>query len=1239
MKLSRLLPLLLIVCLLVPLCLTSCSLIEGILSKDVKFKNLSEYKIVYETDVNGEIFVAVIEMIEAIEEKTGIRLDYGEDFVFTGEGVPTDTREILIGKTNREESRANRMGRNDYGVWYENDRLVITGGTDEAVIKAIGLFLEKYVTEEGVRRPLKECLVLSEYPYADTKIGKTSIYEYVIVRDNASLVVATALRDAIAEKTGAVLDVVTARQAPEGGHEIVVGKFADDVRTSPTAPADGYAILRDGDRLYLAGDGQAGVYEAVRVFTAAIAGERDRVTLDYSQKAEGTINEAPLVSLNLPSALPSLAGKLDLTYSTESVLERFHLTRAELPEEVTVLSRVSLDDYPSSKNTQVFVSPTGREGAKGTQDDPFPTLEAALEYMDGRRGGVIWLRGGTYEVKNTITVSGNHSGMRQSPLFIKTWENEEATFTTNVGLSTDLSLWEYLDENGNADVWERIPEEAREEIVYTTLEKQGLKLSDIAEITTANGAPRIYVGSEQYTVARYPNSNEPKDLLYFTQVYDTGTVTAVTGSNLYHQWLERAGKAGIDPKTSIGWEIRIPAGELGEEILSWVNTGDIWFYGSTFEGWEFGYYNLALTDTEGGLNGGTWSHTDPSRPGEKLLGRLKADGGYALKSKTYNTYGAKHSTNSPAGRNTFYLFNAIEALDAPGEWFLDRKTGTLYMYPGDGFYEPDSTMSVSATSSANVLAFNGAENVVLDGITVDGSNNNGISIGSANNFVVQNVTVRNTRRSSLVVSGTSRNTAVIYSDFSAAYATMVNLSLGASYYDMIPSNVVVQNCVFHDARPTVQTAVSISGCRTVVSHNYFHNTTTTLGSATECLIEYNRYEGGSADVVDGGMVYLHGFSARSNHVRYNLFHMFNATHNAVYNDGMGSGNYAYGNVISTLGSKSNRNKGWYSSTGIGNVCFGNVMILRNPAEVAGAGSSAGDEGGVVYTGANDCVNQSALFYYHFGNQYSSGGTAARYAFVDMEGNPITGADGNQIVANQSLAGHWWDGNKTDEHTRFFRDCETDAWETRDPTFINHLYGTKLLLDAHTDPACDYEARFFYAPWYLTGKTYTATVPAGVELLIPEYSYLDGDGLKTVEAHTVTVPEEGEITLFYEEMAAMERFRRQPAVCVISDNVLLGGRATMENGQYTDISDVSKIVTNDAASYYGYVDTTLVENNFFRYDYRTVIDGIDDYVYYFLPEVKADIEAAVSEEGYALLESIDFERMGVTYDLNYSDWWD
>ncbi len=1234
MKLRRLLLLLLLLCLLLPCTLTSCGK-----AKAVEFKDLESYRIVYATRIGTEPFRAIRAMMDKIEDVAGVTLDYGEDFVKTGTDVPTDTLEILIGNTNREESQSYNLGINDFGIWYENDRLVIRGGSDEALIRGIQYFTEEYITEEGVMRPRRRMLSQEEYPYGKTTLNGVDIYDYTIVRDTKSEAIATILRDKIAEKTGAYLKIVGQRAEVTNGYEILVGKFYSEERKSPEVAEGKWTIATVGTRVYMTGDGDDGAYDAILAFFEDIAGSGRKLKLKYETPKTGDVNPIVLFSLNLPKDLPSLENKVGLTMSTQTVMQRFLATRAELPTEVSTVERVLLDNYPASKLNQLFVAPNGRDDAAGTKEAPLATLGEAVARMEDRAGGVIYMMGGTYYTDKAIELKREHSGLRLSPLFIKAWEDEEVILSANQGLSTDETLWSTLSPTANADVYERFPAEARDHIIYTTLAAQGMTAADFAEIDTKKGAPRLFVDGEQYTLARFPNSNEPLDLLYFTQVYNTGTVTSRDGSNLYWDWIKTANQWGYDPTANVGWEIRVPDGPLGEEILSWVNTGDIWYYGSVFEGWEFAYYNLALTaaaDIAGG--GQEWSHPSPSDPSVPLLGKLKSDGGYSLKSMTYNTYGAKNSGNSPAGRNTFYLFNAVEALDVPGEWFLDRDTGILYLYPTEGFHE--ARMELTGTEVYNLLSLTAVENVVIDGITVDGATNSGIYISNARKVVVQDVTVRNVRASCVTLANDTTDTAIIHSDFSASSSAMINLSLSSAMRRLAPTNVIVQNCLFHDALPTVQTAVSVGGCRTVVSHNYFHNTTVNTGSAAECIIEYNRFEGGSADVVDGGMVYMGGSTSRGNHVRYNVFHMFRATHNAVYNDGMGSGNYTYGNIISTLGSESNLNKGWYSSTGVGNVCYGNIMVLRNPMQVAAAGSAGGDEGDVVHTGANDQINQSALFYYYFGDSYSKGGDAARCSLVDMKGNPITDAYGRQLVASQSLAGHWWVGNKTKEVELYLKTASTSEWAKRDPAYINHLIGTQLILDAYTEtPEADrYHPRYFYAPWTLSGKTYTATVPAFTQILIPEYQYKNAVGeLVTVSKEIREADAEGKITLTYEEIAAMERFRRQPSISVIRDNVILGGRATMSGGLYTTEADVSRIITNSAVGYLGYIDTTAVDNNYFHYVYDDVMENAEAHDYVLKESALPGIEAALSDDGYAFVSGLNDWRCGFTYSYDYSKW--
>ncbi len=989
---------------------------------------------------------------------------------------------------------------------------------------------------------------------------------------------------------------------------------------------------------------------------------------------------ANLYELNLSETLDDLRGKVPVTMSPEAFLERFRITRDALPREVTVLDPLKLSDYPQSAKLEVFVSPDGDDAAEGTKDAPLRTPAAALQRVAKKGGATVTLRGGTYALSESVSLGQEHSGRAGSPLILRSAEGERAVLTANTPISSEKALWRVADP-ATDPVAARLPKAAQGKVLCTTLAEQGLTADDIPPIKRRmEGPPCLYVGGEEYTLARYPNkSANIHELLYFTHAYDSGTVTARDGSDLYWTWVERADRDfGGDRLHNIGWQFRLLNGqdhfkaspvhyypdptaeERAQFLLSWVNTGNIWCYGSTFEGWEFGYYNLA-DKTEGK----DFSHYADGDTEEKtpLLGGFVPDpegpytyrgerGYYSLKSKTFNIWGCKHSANSPAGRNTFYLFNAIEALDEPGEWFYDKETGILYVYPKDEKAFFGSAIGCSNKELFAPLACRGLRNAIIDGIEVDGSGDAGIALDGCRNVVLQHAKVSNTKKENLGLKNCSR-TAVLYSDFSAAYTVMLRMEDKLHHDALIPSLNLVQNCFFHDAKPTRQIAVSMSGCRTVISHNYFRNTCMNAGSASECIVEYNRFEGGSADVVDGGMYYSSGPSTRGNHIRYNLFHMFNETHNAVYNDTMNGGNYAYYNIVSTLGSKCNHHKGWYSSTGMGNICFGNLMVFRDPWEVARAKSRAGDEDNALVVGVGDNINQSPLFYYYFGKEHAAV-SARRYDFV-VEGREELytmdyGPRGAQETASQSLAGHWWDGMKEGELNSYLGDGDVAARERIDPAYINHLYGTAVILDALNHS--DYRVKYFYLPARLIGKSFTSeAAPAGTEILIPAYTYLDENYEEVkVESRTLVVPEDGKVTLTYEELGSMERLRRAPAFCVIQNNILLGGTPYMDE-QKNITGDVNPAaMINDGAEneWYvnkegewgprkrlGYAPTSLESHNFLRYDFTAVMQDARACNYTLRKDILKELAETLEPAEYEAVTGLDATHTGPTYGFDYA----
>ena len=951
-------------------------------------------------------------------------------------------------------------------------------------------------------------------------------------------------------------------------------------------------------------------------------------------------------TLNLPPVFSDMRDIGSLELSADNVRARFLSARAELPEEVTVFAPVEKGDFPASEEAPVFVDAAAPAGGDGSKTAPFSDPADALAAMAGRAGGRISFAPGLYTLTESLRIGQEHSGRADRPLILR--GEGDVVFTSNRCFDGPF----HPIDPENDPTAARIPAAAQPHVVYTTLEEQGLSAEDMAEMKKSGTPPRLRVGEEEYSLAHFPNNTQNiHERLYFTVALDQGSCTTRDGSDLYWPWVERANKEfGGDIHHEVGWQIRLPnrldnaddprADALTAEVISWVNTGDIWYFGSTFEGWEFDYYNLAV-EADGIRN---W-HYGPQ--GEKLLGGFTPDpegpiytvydedgnpheenGYFFLKSRHPSKWGCKHSGNSPAGHNTFYLFNVIEALDSPGEWFYDKETGRIYLYPTESFGK--NRIFYFGNSEFDLFTLEETENVIFENIGINGSGANGVFARDSSSLLFRSCRMRNTSLAAVRLLDCDHS-ALLFCDFSyASKGPMVVLSGPKALASLHPADNLVQNCVFHDAAPNHPFCLSFGGCRTVVSHNFFHNCVIEgSGVTTECIVEYNRFDGGSADVSDGGMIYCSGPMARGNHYRYNLCHRFRATHNGVYNDTMNSGNYAYGNIISTIGSKSNSNKGWYSSTGTGNVCYGNIFALRNPVQVAAANGRDGDEGETLRNRIGDQVNQSPLFYYYWDDK--------GYSQVNNPLHEITDYDGNKTGASfyQSLAAHWWRGIREKELTTYTTLYNAEAYRRRFPVYMNRLEVLKMLFAAQD--AGDYAVRYFYAPIRPSGKSFSYDgLRPGTLITIPPYDYLNEAGEPvTVPQHTIESAD-GSATLTYEELASIERSFRAPSCCVIERNILLGGTpAFSENGRILEKSDEDKTLTDDTLRYHylGYADTASKKKNYFHYAYQEVLDA--DHCRYAISDMRYSVMDHEMGKGYRdNFTKLSSEKAGLTLPFDY-----
>ena len=554
-----------------------------------------------------------------------------------------------------------------------------------------------------------------------------------------------------------------------------------------------------------------------------------------------------IIDMNLPKEYPPIAAR-----KTEEggVRDRFMVAKAELPDEITVVRPFDVDGFEKSNANTFYIAQDGCDCNCGCKDKPLATLAEALKRVEGKGGAKIVFRGGTYTHNTMAVINDAHSGTVESPLII-TAEKGETVYISGGNLLPSDSFVKVEDER----IYNRLHPAARDNILVCDLKALGVE-----EYGVFGSGTMFVVNGDRYTVARYPNEGDARERIPMeNRIINHGKkeVNRETGEII-----------SAEP-----WVL----GESDERCYGWEWNDDLWVYGSFFYEWT--HLNMKL----GGI--------------DKENKTISGD----VNDRSF------HSINYQEEFSHYYV-NVLEELDIPGEWYLDRAEGKLYVYPKNGSFAKTDDIRLIVSKpmmrrdfkpgmrpANDMILVDGAKNVIINGLDMGRTNGAPIRVTNCQQVLVQNCRFTSYVRAISVSEGFRNGIIGCRMEYFSQTAASVG---GGDRLNFIPSNNFIQNCIVFNSKVPFGMN-SGGGVGNVVSHNYLYNTRFGDGGNNECIMEYNIVEGGDTETSDSGMIYVAGggCSSCANHYRYNFFFDFAKLDYGVYFDDMSRGMYAYGNVV------------------------------------------------------------------------------------------------------------------------------------------------------------------------------------------------------------------------------------------------------------------------------------------------------------------------------------------------------
>jgi len=513
-----------------------------------------------------------------------------------------------------------------------------------------------------------------------------------------------------------------------------------------------------------------------------------------------------------------------------------------------------------------YVSPEGSTANLGTLSSPFGTLESARNVIRSMiadntlpEGGVtVHLRGGNYNRAESFSLSADDSGTVDKPISYKAFQDEVPVLIGGRSLTnTNFSL------TTDASIQSRLPTEAKGNVYEIDLTTEGItEYAGIKKIgfgwDKQSLPPILQIDGEDQTLARYPNDG----FMTIESVVNMGSIPR-----------------NSDPKPWTGATFTYSDTRADR----WVNAPDMWLFGYFFIDWADGNLQVSSLDTVAK----TITTVGPSR------------------------YGVKEEQR-------FYAYNLLEEIDQPGEYYIDRKSNILYLYPKNGANITTSEIKLGLLETP-IIAVDNAAYITFEGIHFDLTTGKGIAINDSDHILVKGNKFTNIGLWAVAIgneeaafeftkfvdseSGGGRYNGVVDNLMYDLYAGGISI-MGGNRTTLEPANNYAENNhIFKFARfyRTYNPAISLNGVGNRAVHNLIHDAPhqAIQFRGNDLLMEKNEIHHVLTETNDSGAIYsLRDWTFQGNVIKHNYIHSFTNDYTfALYFDDLMSGIEVVGNVI------------------------------------------------------------------------------------------------------------------------------------------------------------------------------------------------------------------------------------------------------------------------------------------------------------------------------------------------------